>query len=85
MTRAAIAERRPLTMALPRRGLKLEDAAAYVGIGRSLFQVMVEDGRMPRPRRINARLVWDMRELDVAFDDLPVDGDKAGGWAHGDD
>ena len=68
-----------------RRGLRLEEAAAYIGIGRSLFQAMVDDGRMPRPRRINARLVWDMRELDIAFDDLPVDGEAKAGWRHGDD
>jgi predicted DNA-binding transcriptional regulator AlpA len=68
-----------------RRGLRLEEAAAYIGIGRSLFSQMVDDGRMPRPRRINARLVWDMRELDIAFDDLPIDGEAKAGWRHGDD
>jgi hypothetical protein len=31
---------------------------------------MVKDGRMPRPIRINARVVWDVRQLDAAFDDL---------------
>jgi predicted DNA-binding transcriptional regulator AlpA len=31
---------------------------------------MVKDGRMPQPIHINARVVWDVRELDAAFDDL---------------
>ena len=74
-------ERLPLI----RRGLKLEDAAAWVGVGRTKFLAMVDDGRMPRPRRIDGRLVWDVRALEIAFDDLPIDGDTEGGWEHGDD
>lgn len=67
-----------------RRGLRLEEAAAWVGIGRTKFLAMVEDGRMPAPRRIDGARVWDVRELEVAFDDLPVDGaPKVHGWDHG--
>ena len=29
------------------------------------------DGRMPRPRIIDSRKVWDVYELDMAFDELP--------------
>lgn len=53
------------------RGLSREQAALYVGVGATLFDLMVNDGRMPRPREINARRVWDRRELDLAFDNLP--------------
>lgn len=67
----------------PHRGLRLEIAAAYVGVGRTKFLEMVEDGRMPAPRRIDGVRVWDIRDLDVAFNDLPVDGEGRG-WAHGD-
>ena len=42
----------------------------------SLFDEMVKDGRMPRPKRINARTIWDRKRLDVAFDAIP-DGDPA--------
>jgi hypothetical protein len=28
---------------------------------------------MPAPRRIDGRKVWDVRELDLAFDALPRD------------
>jgi predicted DNA-binding transcriptional regulator AlpA len=84
MTRT-VARERPLAIPLPRRGLKLEEAANYIGIGRTKFQELVNGGRMPRPRKIDGRLIWDTRELDVAFDDLPVEGEKSGGWAHGDD
>jgi predicted DNA-binding transcriptional regulator AlpA len=50
------------------------EAAAYVGISPSLFDMMVKEGRMPKPKRINSRVVWDRVEVDLAFDDLPDDG-----------
>jgi hypothetical protein len=37
---------------------------------------MVKDGRMPPPKRINARAVWDVQQLDAAFEALPSDGDE---------
>ena len=53
------------------RGLKRVHAAAYVGVSPSLFDEMVADGRMPHPKQVNSRKVWDRRELDVSFDALP--------------
>jgi hypothetical protein len=32
---------------------------------------MVTDGRMPAPKVINKRLVWDRLEVDEAFSTLP--------------
>jgi predicted DNA-binding transcriptional regulator AlpA len=55
----------------PPRGLSREEAARYVGIGVTLFDQMVDDGRMPRPRTLNSRVIWDRLELDDAFNDLP--------------
>jgi predicted DNA-binding transcriptional regulator AlpA len=52
------------------RGLSREEAAYYVGIGLTLFDKMVADGRMPQPIRINSRVLWDVRELDSAFGQL---------------
>jgi predicted DNA-binding transcriptional regulator AlpA len=60
-----------LPRSLPPRGLSRAKAAAYVGISPSLFDVMVKDGRMPGPKRINSRAVWDRIQLDLAFDALP--------------
>ena len=34
---------------------------------------LVADGRMPAPKRINSRNVWDVRQLDLAFEGLPSD------------
>ncbi len=61
----------------PRRGLKREEAALYIGISASKFDQLVNDSRMPQPRRIDGRKVWDIRELDTAFDELQPDGEKA--------
>jgi hypothetical protein len=36
---------------------------------------LVRDGRMPAPKRIDARKVWDVYQLDLAFNELPADND----------
>jgi excisionase family DNA binding protein len=67
MTGRALSEIRPV----PRRGLSRNEAAMYIGISTGKFDELVADGRMPAPRRIDGRKVWDVRELDLAFDALP--------------
>jgi len=57
------------------RGICREAAAEYVGVSPNTFDEMVRDGRMPKPKHINARRVWDVRALDIAFVALPSDGD----------
>lgn len=32
---------------------------------------MVKDGRMPKPKTIDGRVVWDLIKLDRAFEVLP--------------
>ena len=59
------------------RGLSRVQAAAYIGVSPTLFDQMVKDGRMPRPKLINSRRVWDRLALDEAFAALP-DTDDAG-------
>jgi predicted DNA-binding transcriptional regulator AlpA len=72
----ALSETRPL----PRRGLSRDEAAMYVGISTAKFDEMVADGRMPRPVRIDARKVWDIRSLDLAFDALPRENPTPNSW-----
>jgi hypothetical protein len=67
-----------IAIVLTPRGLSRIHAATYVGISPSLFDQMVKDGRMPGPKRINTRTVWDVRALDKAFDLLPGDSSGAG-------
>jgi len=72
MTRA-LSEIRPL----PRRGLSRDEAAMYIGISAAKFDEILADGRMPAPIKIDARKVWDIRSLDLAFDDL---SNKTNSW-----
>ena len=55
----------------PPRGLSHDEAARYVGVGLTVFDEMVADGRMPGPKQINSRAVWDRVALDIAFTSLP--------------
>ena len=69
-----------LPQSLAPRGLSREQAAAYIGISPSLFDMLVKDGRMPGPKHINARTVWDRMQLDAAFAALPSNDDMANPW-----
>jgi hypothetical protein len=58
-------------MSLPRRGLSREEAAMYLGISASTFDELRSTGKVEPPRLIKGRKLWDIRELDMAFDALP--------------
>jgi predicted DNA-binding transcriptional regulator AlpA len=72
----ALSEIRPL----PRRGLSRDEAAMYIGVSAGKFDEMVADGRMPAPIRIDARKIWDIRSLDLAFDELPREDPTPNSW-----
>jgi len=50
-----------------------DEAARYIGVSITKFDEMVADGRMPRPKRIDGRVVWDRLRIEAAFTDLPED------------
>ena len=58
----------------PRRGLRREEAAAYLGFSARKFDELISDGRMPKPKRVDGVVVWDIHRLDLAWDALPDDG-----------
>lgn len=64
-------------------GLGETEAAAAIGISASKFRRLVKEARMPRPRRIDGRAVWDVDELRAAFKALPHEGEseKVDTWA----
>jgi predicted DNA-binding transcriptional regulator AlpA len=72
------ASRLPLSLAP--RGLSRGQAAAYIGVGVTKFDEMVDDGRMPRPKRIDGRLVWDRVKPDEAFEELDDDRGPKNEW-----
>ncbi len=57
------------------RGLCREAAARYVGVSPTKFDEMVKDGRMPGPKKIDSRSIWDRSEVDAAFDELPQEAE----------
>jgi predicted DNA-binding transcriptional regulator AlpA len=66
---------------VPRRGLARDEAAMYIGISVGKFDEMTRDGRMPSPVSIDKRKVWDIRALDLAFDELSTEtGTRASSW-----
>jgi predicted DNA-binding transcriptional regulator AlpA len=70
-----------LPPSLPPRGLSRVQAAEYIGIGVSKFDELVADGRMPKPKRIDSRTVWDREQLDDAFAALDNENTAdRGGW-----
>ena len=66
-----------LPPSLAPRGLSRVQAAEYIGVGVTKFDEMVSDGRMPRPKRIDGRTVWDRVRLDEAFDALDNEAAKS--------
>ena len=54
-----------------RLGLSREEAAAYVGVGATLFDELVDAGSMPKPKMIKSRRVWSRMALEKAFALLP--------------
>lgn len=66
---------KPDPMSYPPRGMSRIEAARYLGIGPNLFDEMVKDRRMPKPRELNGRVVWDRIEIDIHFSNLPHRGE----------
>jgi hypothetical protein len=66
---------------VPRRGLSRVEAAIYLGISPSKFDELRKDGRVGPARLIDGRKVWDVRDLDLAFEALPMEpNDPAEDW-----
>ena len=57
--------------AFERIGLSRTEAAEYVGISASLFDQLVADGRMPRPKQVGARVIYYRLAVKRAFVELP--------------
>jgi predicted DNA-binding transcriptional regulator AlpA len=55
------------------RGLSRTQASAYIGISSTKFDEMVADGRMPRPKHVDKRVIWDRHQLDQSFEALGED------------
>lgn len=67
-----------LPTSLPPFGVSREQAAALLGISATLFDWAVTNGRMPQPRLLRGRNIWDVEELVTSFRELPHRNGKAG-------
>jgi predicted DNA-binding transcriptional regulator AlpA len=52
----------------------------YIGVGVTKFDEMVDDGRMPKPKRIDGRVIWDRIKLDAAFAALEDAAEPKNEW-----
>jgi predicted DNA-binding transcriptional regulator AlpA len=68
--RAEIAAQLPIVFGLDRL-----QAAAAIGVSATTFDGLVREGRMPRPRQLGSRRIWDVDEIRAAFKVLPRDGE----------
>ena len=72
-----MAKQAALPPSLPPRLIGRDAAAAYISVAPNTFDRMIEEGRMPRPRVLgDKRNAWDTKELDVAVDRLPHEGEE---------
>ncbi|MCI5078244.1 hypothetical protein [Oricola sp.] len=65
---------RPLSpdpIAYPPRGMNRDEAARWIGVSTTKFDELIARNLMPRPKRIDGRVIWDRYALDAAFTDLP--------------
>jgi predicted DNA-binding transcriptional regulator AlpA len=76
----ALARRLTRQLTQPRRGLSREESAIFIGVSATKFDAMVKDGRMPKPKTIDGRVVWDMIKLDLAFESLPDQDGASNPW-----
>jgi predicted DNA-binding transcriptional regulator AlpA len=64
------------TLGYAPRGLRLDRTAGYVGMGKTKFLELVDDGRIPKPLCIDGIGVWDRLDLDAAFETIKTDPDR---------
>lgn len=55
---------------IDQRGKRREQAAHFIGVSPTKFDDWVASGVMPKPKRRDGVVVWDVDELDVAFDGI---------------
>jgi predicted DNA-binding transcriptional regulator AlpA len=76
-----MAHQKALPATLAPRLISREAAAAYVNVAPTTFDVMVKDGTMPKPKRLSGRRkAWDVRALDAAVDNLPIEDNENDTW-----
>jgi len=63
------------------RLVRREAAAGYLSISPSKFSELVLTGRLPKPKRLDGCVLWDVRDLDVIIDALSGESAENNEWA----
>ena len=50
------------------RGLRADSAAAYLGMGKTKFLELVDNGTIPRPASLGGIRIWDRFDLDAVLE-----------------
>ena len=53
------------TLAYPPRAMRADRAAAYLSMSTSTFLALVDEGRLPKPKRLKGIVFWDRLALDA--------------------
>jgi predicted DNA-binding transcriptional regulator AlpA len=51
-------------LAYPPRALRADRAAAYLSMSKGMFLKLVDEGRLPKPKRLGGVVFWDRLKLD---------------------
>lgn len=60
-------------LAYPPRALRAERAAAYLSMSKAMFLKLVDEGRLPKPKRLGGMVFWDRLKLDEFVSDFEGD------------
>lgn len=52
------------SLAYPPRALRADRAAAYLSLSTSFFLELVDEGRLPKGKKLKSIVIWDRCELD---------------------
>jgi predicted DNA-binding transcriptional regulator AlpA len=75
MSQMSVAEKLQDRLAYPPKGMRADRAAAYLGMSKSEFLRLVEEGVFPKAKKIGTMAIWDRCALDVAFEVIAAVGD----------
>src|SRR5580765_4918143 len=62
--RNSVTERLADHLAYPPRWFRAERAAAYLSMSRAMFLKLVDENRLPKPKRLGGMVFWDRAKLD---------------------
>lgn len=66
----------PLPPGIMPFGLSRTEAAWLIGVSPTMWDSLVRDGLMPKPKRIGSRTIWDRAAVERAWGAIPEEGSE---------